>query len=45
MRGRIPAGVREIKDGKSELANMHERLGFESCVEVCPTGAITVKKM
>ncbi len=40
-----PAGVLEIKDGKSEVVNMDECLGCESCVEVCPTGAITVKEV
>ena len=40
-----PAGVFEIKDGKSEPVNMDECLGCESCVEVCPTKAITVKEV
>ncbi|HXZ36421.1 MAG TPA: ferredoxin, partial [Thermodesulfobacteriota bacterium] len=35
----------EMKDGKSEPVNMDECLGCESCVEVCPTGAITVKEV
>jgi NAD-dependent dihydropyrimidine dehydrogenase PreA subunit len=37
-----PASVFEIKDGKSEPVNMDECLGCESCIEVCPTKAITV---
>ena len=40
-----PANVFEIQDGKSEPVNMDECLGCESCVEVCPAGAITVKEV
>ena len=37
--------VFEMKDGKSEPVNMDECLGCESCVEVCPKSAITVKEV
>ncbi len=40
-----PVGVFEIKDGKAEPVNMDECLGCESCVEVCPNKAITVKEV
>jgi NAD-dependent dihydropyrimidine dehydrogenase PreA subunit len=35
----------EMVDGKSEPVNMDECLGCETCVEVCPEGAITVTEV
>jgi NAD-dependent dihydropyrimidine dehydrogenase PreA subunit len=45
-----PAQVYEMVDGKSEPVNMDECLGCETCVcetcvEVCPEGAITVTEV
>jgi NAD-dependent dihydropyrimidine dehydrogenase PreA subunit len=40
-----PAQVFELQDGKSEPVNSDECLGCETCVEVCPEGAITVTEM
>lgn len=37
-----PAEVLEMKDEKSEVANIDECLGCESCVETCPESAITL---
>ena len=37
-----PTEVLEMKDEKSEVANIDERLGCESCVETCPESAITL---
>jgi NAD-dependent dihydropyrimidine dehydrogenase PreA subunit len=31
-----------MKDEKSEVANIDECLGCESCVETCPESAITL---
>jgi NAD-dependent dihydropyrimidine dehydrogenase PreA subunit len=31
-------------DGKAEPVNIDECLGCETCVEVCPEGAITVSE-
>jgi ferredoxin len=32
-------------DGKSDPENMDECLGCETCIEVCPEGAITVTEV
>lgn len=40
-----PVSVFEIREGKSEPVKMDDCLGCESCVGVCPTGAITVEEI
>jgi NAD-dependent dihydropyrimidine dehydrogenase PreA subunit len=35
-------GVLEMQDDKAVVVNEDECLGCESCVEVCPSAAITV---
>lgn len=40
-----PAEVLEMKDGKSDVANIDECLGCESCVETCPESAITLSEI
>jgi NAD-dependent dihydropyrimidine dehydrogenase PreA subunit len=37
-----PAGVLEMQGEKAVVSNIDECLGCESCVEACPSGAITV---
>jgi NAD-dependent dihydropyrimidine dehydrogenase PreA subunit len=32
-------------DGKSDPVNMDECIGCESCIEVCPTDAITIEEV
>jgi len=44
MRKRLPAQVLEMVDGKAEPVNIDECLGCETCVETCPSGAITVSE-
>ena len=38
-----PCEVFEIIDAINEVVNEEDCLGCESCVEVCPHGAITLK--
>ena len=40
-----PVSVFELQDNKAVPVNMDECLGCESCVEVCESGAITVKEV
>jgi NAD-dependent dihydropyrimidine dehydrogenase PreA subunit len=35
-------GVLEMQDDKAVVVNEDECLGCESCIEVCPSGALTV---
>ena len=39
------AEVYDFEDGKPVIARAEDCLGCETCVEVCPTGAITVEEV
>ena len=42
---RMSSQVYELADGKAVIAEPDECLGCETCVEVCPEGAITVTEV